>query len=104
MPSADTVRAAVFDKLREVLDPELKLDVVSLGLVYAVETTPDTAAVKLTLTTPGCPLAAEFLADARAKVASVPGVREARVDLTFDPPWTPARLTDEARVALGFSA
>jgi metal-sulfur cluster biosynthetic enzyme len=104
LPSAEQVRTAVFNKLREVLDPELKLDVVSLGLVYGVSTTEDTASVKLTLTTPGCPLAAEFLADARAKVGSVPGLRKAEVDLTFDPPWSPARLTDEARIALGFAA
>jgi metal-sulfur cluster biosynthetic enzyme len=94
----------VFDALRTVLDPELKLDVVTLGLVYGVTTTEDSAAVRLTLTTPGCPLVSEFLADARARVAAVPGIRKSSVELTFDPPWTPERLTDEARVALGFAA
>lgn len=104
MPSADELRSAVFGKLREVLDPELKLDVVTLGLVYRVDVTEDSVTVHLTLTTPGCPLVDEFLADARAKVAAAPGVRTSSVELTFDPPWTPDRLSDEARVALGFAA
>lgn len=103
MASAEALRADVFRALREVIDPELKLDVVTLGLVYGVTTTEDTAEVRLTLTSPGCPLAAEFLADARKRVAAVSGVRSSSVSLTFDPPWTPDRLTDEARASLGFT-
>lgn len=104
MPSPkEALRTRVFDALRAVLDPELKLDVVSLGLVYDVATTENSASVKLTLTTPACPLADEFLADARRAVAAVQGVTRSRVDLTFTPPWTPERMTDEARFALGFA-
>jgi metal-sulfur cluster biosynthetic enzyme len=75
-----------------VIDPELGLSVVELGLIYAVTVDDDRVRVRMTLTAPGCPLHAVMPGWVREAVRSVPGVREAEVDLTFDPPWTPDRM------------
>lgn len=88
--------------MRNVYDPELGLDVVNLGLIYALEVTPPRAYVRMTLTTPGCPLHDSMGEAVRRALLSLPGVEEVEVELTFDPPWTPARLSPEARRLLGF--
>ena len=92
----------VLEVLKTVNDPELRLDVVSLGLVYDVQIThgKDVYA-KITLTTPGCPLIDFFMMDIRTKLSSLPGVSKVDIDLTFDPPWTPEKMTAEAKAALG---
>jgi len=75
-----------------VLDPELSLSVVDLGLVYGIEIDGPTVRITMTLTAPGCPLH-DVMADwVRRAVLAVPGVQEVEVNLTFDPPWTPARI------------
>jgi metal-sulfur cluster biosynthetic enzyme len=94
---ADQVREA----LRLVLDPELGENVVDLGLIYAV-TADDAGSVRVTMTTttPGCP-ATTFLVDGVAAcVRALPGVTDADVTLTYDPPWTPARMSEDARARL----
>ena len=78
--------------LRSVLDPELSLSVVDLGLVYGIAIDGPTVRITMTLTAPGCPLH-DVMADwVRRAVLAVPGVQEVEVNLTFDPPWTPARI------------
>jgi len=75
-----------------VLDPELSLSVVDLGLVYGIAIDGPTVRITMTLTAPGCPLH-DVMADwVRRAVLAVPGVQEVEVNLTFDPPWTPARI------------
>lgn len=88
--------------LRSVIDPELGIDIVSLGLVYAAERVGDRAVVKLTMTTPTCPLGESIANDARAALEAVPGVNLAEIDLVFEPRWTPERLSPEARARLGY--
>lgn len=88
--------------LRSVIDPELGIDIVSLGLVYGAERAGDRALVTLTMTSPTCPLAATILSDARTALESVPGVNVAEVEMVFEPRWTPERLTPEARAQLGY--
>lgn len=87
--------------LATIKDPELGLDLVSLGLIYETWIEGASAHVRLTLTTPGCPLAGTIIEDVRAALCSLPGVQDVNVDLTFDPPWTPDRMSQEARAALG---
>lgn len=83
----------VTDALRGVLDPELGLSVVELGLIYGVEIRGGTVAITMTLTAEGCPLG-EVMADwVRAAVGAVPGVERVEVRLTFEPPWSPDRMT-----------
>ncbi len=92
----------VLNALSTVLDPELRIDVVSLGLVYGIEITDGkNISVRITLTTPGCPLIDFFLHDITSKLKAVAGVGEVKVDLTFDPPWTPDKMSAEAKAALG---
>lgn len=92
----------VLRALRAVVDPEIGIDVVSLGLVYAAERDGERARVVMTMTSPACPLGEVLVEDARAAVeAMVPGVRHVTVELVFDPPWTPERMSPEARERLG---
>ena len=92
---------AVRDALKTVKDPELNLDLVVLGLVYDIEVEGAAAKATISLTTPMCPAAGQILDEARAAVESVDGVEDAEVELTFDPPWTPERISPLIRSALG---
>jgi FeS assembly SUF system protein len=87
--------------LKTVYDPEIPADIYELGLIYNVDVDDDRAVkITMTLTTPNCPAAAEMPGQVENAVASVPGVREAKVDIVWDPPWDPSRMTDEARAVL----
>jgi metal-sulfur cluster biosynthetic enzyme len=89
-PSVDAVTTA----LRTVLDPELGMSVVDLGLIYGIEVADGTVAITMTLTTPGCPIH-DVMADwVRAAVGAVAGVERVDVTVTFDPPWTPDRIRE----------
>lgn len=92
----------VIAAIREIFDPEIPVNIYDLGLIYNVEVTPDgDAAVTMTLTTPHCPVAESMPAEVEMRVSSVPGVRTADVNLVWDPPWDPAKMSDEARLELG---
>ena len=87
--------------LKTVYDPEIPADIYELGLIYKVDVDDDRVVkVEMTLTTPNCPSAAELPALVENAVASVAGVREAKVDIVWDPPWDPGRMSDEARAVL----
>ena len=87
--------------LKTVYDPEIPADIYELGLIYKVDVDDDRVVkVEMTLTTPNCPSAAELPAMVENAVATVPGVREAKVDIVWDPPWDPSRMSDEARAVL----
>jgi metal-sulfur cluster biosynthetic enzyme len=103
--SASDALDAAWDALRGVYDPELYLDVVSLGLVYDVRAEDGVVVVEMTMTTPGCP-ASEVLPEmARAAIAdAVDGAVEVDVRVVWDPPWTPAMIDEDAAAALGFRA
>ena len=92
------------DALREVYDPELGLDIISLGLVYDMRVEDDRLIVEMTLTTPGCPVSESLPDEAAAAIADALGpAGAARVELrvVWDPPWTPERLSDDAASRLG---
>jgi metal-sulfur cluster biosynthetic enzyme len=101
--SADDAREAAWDALRGVYDPELYLDVVTLGLVYDVRAESDKLVVEMTMTTPGCP-ASEVLPEmARAAIDdALSGAVPVDVRVVWDPPWSPAMIDEEAAAALGF--
>ena len=87
--------------LKTVYDPEIPADIYELGLIYKVDIADDRLVnVEMTLTTPNCPAAAELPTQVENAVASVPGVREAKVNIVWDPPWDPSRMSDEARAVL----
>jgi len=87
--------------LKTVYDPEIPADIYEIGLIYKVDIDDDRAVkIDMTLTTPNCPSAAELPGMVENAVASVPGVREAKVTIVWDPPWDPSRMSDEARAVL----
>jgi FeS assembly SUF system protein len=87
--------------LKTVYDPEIPADIYELGLIYKVDIGDDHMVhIDMTLTTPNCPSAAELPAQVESAVAAVPGVREAKVEIVWDPPWDPSRMSDEARTVL----
>lgn len=92
----------VMDALREVYDPELGLNIVDLGLVYGVDIADNQVNVTMTLTTPGCPLHNTMAQGAEIAVRRLPGVQSATVRVVWDPPWTPERMSEEARQQLGW--
>jgi metal-sulfur cluster biosynthetic enzyme len=87
--------------LRTVIDPELNINVVDLGLVYTIQANEDQVEVEMTLTTPACPAGPEILRNAVKALESVEGVTKANVKLVMSPPWSPDRMSDEARDELG---
>ena len=93
---------AVIEALKEIYDPEIPVNIYDLGLIYDVEITPEHhAMVKMTLTTPNCPVAESMPGEVELRVGSVPGVGHAEVELVWDPPWDPQKMTDEAKLELG---
>jgi FeS assembly SUF system protein len=92
---------AVITALKEIFDPEIPVNIYDLGLIYNVEINGGHALVTMTLTTPHCPVAESMPAEVEMRVGSVPGVGDAEVNLVWDPAWSPANMTDEARLELG---
>ena len=89
------------EKLKTVYDPEIPVDIYELGLIYKVDVSDDKdVAIEMTLTAPGCPVAGEMPDWVRDAVLSVEGVRSCDVNLVFDPPWDPSRMSDEAKLQL----
>jgi FeS assembly SUF system protein len=100
-PGSD-LQAAVVEVLKSVYDPEIPVDIYELGLIYDVDISEDgDATVTMTLTTPHCPVAESLPNEVELRVLSVPGIRDAVVNLVWDPPWDPSKMSDEARLELG---
>ena len=92
----------VIDALREIYDPEIPVNIYDLGLIYGVDVTDEgDVAITMTLTTPHCPVAESMPGEVELRCSAVPGVRDAEVNLVWDPPWGPNLMSDEARLELG---
>jgi len=97
------VTAEVIKALKTVYDPEIPVDIYELGLIYKVDLDDDhNLKVDMTLTAPGCPVAGEMPGWVEGALRTVDGINDVRVDMTFDPPWTPEKMSDEARLELGW--
>ena len=93
---------SVIDALKEIFDPEIPVIIYDLGLIYGVDVSPDAdVMVTMTLTTPHCPVAESMPGEVEMRVCSVPGIRDAQVELVWDPPWDPQKMSDEAKLELG---
>lgn len=92
---------AVIDALKEIYDPEIPVNIYDLGLIYDVEISAGHAVVNMTLTTPHCPVAESMPAEVELRVGAVPGIGDAEVNLVWDPPWDPQKMSDEAKLELG---
>ena len=97
----DRLTDKLIESLKTVYDPEIPVDIYELGLIYKVDISDDKdVAIDMTLTAPGCPVAGEMPDWVREAVLKVPDVRSCTVDLVFDPPWDPSRMSDEAKLQL----
>lgn len=93
---------SVIDALKEIYDPEIPVNIYDLGLIYDVQLSEDhRARVIMTLTTPHCPVAESMPGEVEMRVCSVPGIMDAEVELVWDPPWDPQKMSDEAKLELG---
>jgi len=91
----------VTEVLKKVYDPEIQYDIWSLGLVYNVEIEGSKVRILMTFTSPMCPYGPALMDDVRRQVSAVDGVGEVVIELTFNPPWNPEKMTEEAKIALG---
>lgn len=99
---AAVTEEAVREALKQVVDPELGINIVDLGLVYGIGVEGGKVHVRMTLTAIGCPLAFMVNEMVTKSVRDIPGVEDVQVELVWDPPWTPDRMSEEARALLGF--
>ena len=100
-PGSD-LQASVVEVLKSIYDPEIPVDIYELGLIYDVDISEDgDATITMPLTTPHCPVAESLPNEVELRVLSVPGIRDAVVNLVWDPPWDPSKMSDEARLELG---
>jgi metal-sulfur cluster biosynthetic enzyme len=97
----DLTRVRIVEALRTVLDPELGVNIVDLGLLCGIEVDGAIAHITLTMTSPACPLGEQVAAQATARVQALKGIEKADVTLVWDPPWTPERMSPAARAMLG---
>jgi FeS assembly SUF system protein len=105
IPEAELLRMTddIVGALKTVYDPEIPADIYELGLIYKIDIEDDRAVkIEMTLTAPGCPVAGEMPGWVQNAVGAVEGVSDVDVEMVFDPPWTPDRMSEEARIALGW--
>jgi FeS assembly SUF system protein len=91
----------VVDTLRTVYDPEIPVNIYELGLVYSVDVNSENVVVRMTLTSPGCPVAGSLPIEVESKVREIPGVKSAKVELVWDPPWNPDMISEAGKLQLG---
>jgi FeS assembly SUF system protein len=102
MASVEELKQGVVDVLKTVYDPEIPVDIYELGLVYDVNVEESGAvAIRMTLTSPMCPVAESLPPEVEEKVRGVAGVKDVKIDLVWDPPWTPSLMSEAARLELG---
>lgn len=102
MADPAVIERDVIQALHQCYDPEIPIDIYELGLIYGLSVAPDGAVdVRMTLTAPNCPAAQELPAEVERAVRAVPGVTNAKVEITFDPPWDSCRMSDAAKLKLG---
>jgi metal-sulfur cluster biosynthetic enzyme len=99
--AAAITETQIYEALKECYDPEIPVNLVDLGLIYDVKIIDDWVGVKMTLTTPGCGMSAMISQNVRNRVLKVPGVKDADVRIVWQPPWSPARMSADAKKKLG---
>ena len=93
----------ITENLKQIYDPEIPMNIVDLGLIYAFEWKGDDVTLRMTLTSPGCPVAGILAEEVKAAIEKVPGVKAATVEMVWEPPWTPDRMSDFAKHQFGYA-
>ena len=101
---SQALEAQVIETLKTCYDPEIPVDIYELGLIYTInaDATAGRVHVQMTLTSPMCPVAGSLPPEVESKIARIDGVKESKVEVIWDPPWTPERMTEAARLQLNF--
>ena len=100
-PESSVKPEDVIEVLRQCYDPEIPVNIVDLGLIYDIAIKPERVDIKMTLTALGCPMAAEVMTDVRDHLLTLPDIKDAGVEIVYEPMWTPERMSEEARWELG---
>tara|TARA_R100000951_G_scaffold27663_1_gene23550 strand:- start:317 stop:628 length:312 start_codon:yes stop_codon:yes gene_type:complete len=101
--SDEALEGTIIDVLKSIYDPEIPVDVYELGLIYEVKINKDQSVdIEMTLTSPNCPVAESMPKEVEDKVASIEGIKSAKVNIVFDPPWDKEMMSEEAKLELGF--
>ena len=99
----EALREQIVVALKGVYDPEIPVNIYDLGLIYSIDIDPESQVrLQMTLTAPGCPVAQTFPQTVESAIKAVPGVKDAQVELVWEPPWSRERMTEEAKLQLGF--
>ncbi len=98
----EEIEQGIIEALRTVYDPEIPVNIYDLGLVYDINLDPqDNVTVRMTLTSPGCPVAGSLIPEVEYKASQIPGVKSAKVQLVWEPPWDPSMMSEAAKLQLG---
>jgi len=98
---ADATRSAIVEVLRTVYDPEIPVNIYDMGLIYDIKVTPDNKVdIKMTLTSPACPVAGSLPGEVEHRIRAIDGISEVALELVWDPPWTPEKMSEAARLQL----
>ena len=97
------LKGEVIETLRTVFDPEIPVNIYELGLIYHLDVSPESSvSIQMTLTSPACPVAGSLPGEVEAKVRAIEGIRNASIELVWDPPWDMEKMSEEAKLELGF--
>jgi len=99
--SSANLEEKVIDVLREIYDPEIPVNIYELGLVYSIDAKPEQVVIRMTLTSPGCPVAGSLPLEIQSRVGEIEGVKSVRVQLVWDPPWDPEMISEAGKLQLG---
>jgi metal-sulfur cluster biosynthetic enzyme len=94
-------QALIYEKLKEIYDPEVGINIVDMGLIYSLDIADNKVAITMTLTSPGCPAGPQILSQIDSQVKTVAGVEDVDINVVWSPPWSPDMLSEEARDQLG---
>ncbi|MGH7901810.1 MAG: metal-sulfur cluster assembly factor [Thermodesulfobacteriota bacterium] len=100
--SETVTEAKILEVLGDVYDPEIPIDIVNLGLIYGIEIQDGKVHIRMTMTAPGCPASGEIIAESKLLIEELPGVKSANIEVVWDPPWDPSRMSEEAKQSMGF--
>ena len=98
---AELTQESVLKVLSEVYDPEIPIDIVNLGLIYGVDINGSNVNIRMTMTAPGCPASTQIAGESKMLVEGMPGVESVEIELVWDPPWDPSKMSEEAQQSLG---
>jgi len=93
----------ITENLKQIYDPEIPMNIVDLGLIYGFEWAGDDLTLKMTLTAPGCPVAGILAEEVKTAIEKVPNIKSAKVDMIWDPPWSPERMSEFAKRQFGYA-